>query len=831
MSISRFASRLSRKLAYLKSKIPWINTLKFNFIFIHYAYIIGVTIIGSVYLYPGGNLAYTDALFLAAGSATQSGLNTIDLDRLSTYQQVGLWLGSMIANPIVIHSSVVFIRLRWFEKRFQHVVQEAKMMRRTRTRTRSRAPSAGSASSASSDMNRLEMGVRGRKITVLRDNEGQALGHFIEPKSKSQEANSIADSSGASNGGDAQMGPENDSDRSKTTEVPAGISTDSHIRSPMEHGPDHYITFIENQRRPTQALRIPSPREFDRGGVPETIDDFGDEPSRSRTVQSDQEPEISPLKQQQSRGQHITIDEPNIARSRRATTFPRTSSRVLADGETADVGEPALHHRRKQRRGTLASILFFGTKDEAREAPYLSWQPTLGRNSAFVDLTEEQKNELGGIEYRALKALAYVLIAYFVFFHVLGIISLVPWILHTRWGIFPIRAAVGRPWWAVFIAGSAFNNQGFSLTPNSLASFYDAIFPLLLMTFLIIIGNTGFPCMLRFIIWCFWKIFPKRTAVWEEFHFLLDHPRRCFTLLFPSSATWWLFWVLVVLNVIDLVLFIILDLNDTAVTSIPGGLRFVDGLFQAAATRTAGLSIISLSELHPGVQVSYMIMMYISIYPIAISLRKTNVYEEKSLGIYYGDEEDELISDKDPSYVAAHLRRQLGFDIWYIFLGLFIISIVEGSRVANDPQFTMFGILFEVVSAYGTVGLSQGYPGTNTSLSAQFKVISKLVIIAMMIRGRHRGLPYQLDRAILLPSEALHEKELRDATMRVRRRGSTISAMAGAARCASRASRDGYGTSTGWQQGPSGSPWTLGARSPQANTNARLPIHHEERSS
>ncbi|TPX23837.1 low affinity potassium transporter [Coccidioides immitis] len=818
MSISRFASRLSRKLAYLKSRIPWINTLKFNFIFIHYAYIIGVTIIGSVYLYPGGNLTYTDALFLAAGSSTQSGLNTIDLDRLPTYQQVGLWLGSMIANPIVIHSSVVFIRLRWFEKRFQHVVQEAKMMRRTRTRTRSRAPRAGS---AGSDMNRLEMGVRGRKITVLRDNEGQALGHFIEPKSKSQEANSIADSSGASNGGDAQMGPENDSDRSKTTEVPAGISTDSHIRSPMEHGSDHYITFIENQRRPTQALRIPSPREFDRGGVPETIDDFGDEPSRSRTVQSDQEPEISPLKQQRSRGQHITIDEPNIARSRRATTFPRT----------ADVGEPAPDHRRKQRRGTLASILFFGTRDEAREAPYLSWQPTLGRNSAFVDLTEEQKNELGGIEYRALKALAYVLIAYFVFFHVLGIVSLVPWILHTRWGIFPIRAAVGRPWWAVFIAGSAFNNQGFSLTPNSLASFYDAIFPLLLMTFLIIIGNTGFPCMLRFIIWFFWKIFPKRTAVWEEFHFLLDHPRRCFTLLFPSSATWLLFWVLVVLNVIDLVLFIILDLNNPAVTSIPGGLRFVDALFQAAATRTAGLSIISLSELHPGVQVSYMIMMYISIYPIAISLRKTNVYEEKSLGIYYGDEEDELISDKHPSYVVAHLRRQLGFDIWYIFLGLFIISIVEGSRVANDPQFTMFGILFEVVSAYGTVGLSQGYPGTNTSLSAQFKVISKLVIIAMMIRGRHRGLPYQLDRAILLPSEALHEKELRDATMRMRRRGSTISAMAGTARCASRASRDGYGTSTGWQQGPSGSPWTLGSRSPQANTNARLPIHHEERSS
>jgi Trk-type K+ transport system membrane component len=43
----------------------------------------------------------------------------------------------------------------------------------------------------------------------------------------------------------------------------------------------------------------------------------------------------------------------------------------------------------------------------------------------------------------------------------------------------------------------------------------------------------------------------------------------------------------------------------------------------------------------------------------------------------------------------------------------------------------------------------------NTSLSGEFTVFSKLVICAMMIRGRHRGLPYQLDRAILLPDERL----------------------------------------------------------------------------
>lgn len=40
------------------------------------AYVIGMAIIGSVILYPYKNMKYIDALFFAAGGATQSGLNT-----------------------------------------------------------------------------------------------------------------------------------------------------------------------------------------------------------------------------------------------------------------------------------------------------------------------------------------------------------------------------------------------------------------------------------------------------------------------------------------------------------------------------------------------------------------------------------------------------------------------------------------------------------------------------------------------------------------------------------------------------------------------------------
>lgn len=419
---------------------------------------------------------------------------------------------------------------------------------------------------------------------------------------------------------------------------------------------------------------------------------------------------------------------------------------------------------------TFNTLTTMRTKNED-PMPYLSWQPTLGRNSAFVNLTEEQREELGGIEYRALKTLAKVLIGYYVGFHLLGMLVLLPWIASTRWSSIPLRDGVNPSWWGIFTPASMFTDLGFSLTADSMISFQTATLPLLFGSFLIIIGNTGFPCMLRFLIWLLSLVVPRDSPLWEELRFLLDHPRRCFTLLFPSKATWVLFWILVLLNVIDLIFFIILDLNDETVTSMAVGYRVLNGWFQATATRTAGFSSVSLADLHPAVQVSYMVMMYISVFPIAISVRRTNVYEEKSLGIWGGEEEAD---GPDQSYVGQHLRRQLSFDLWYVFLGLFIICIVEGDKLANtnEDAFTMFSVLFEIVSAYGTVGLSLGYPGTNASLSAQFKIISKLIIVAMMLRGRHRGLPYALDRAILLPSENLHKKEAEDATRRHQRRNS-----------------------------------------------------------
>lgn len=47
----------------------------------------------------------------------------------------------------------------------------------------------------------------------------------------------------------------------------------------------------------------------------------------------------------------------------------------------------------------------------------------------------------------------------------------------------------------------------------------------------------------------------------ETVQFLLDHPRRCYTTLFQSKETWWLFASVVGMNALDWILFEILNVR------------------------------------------------------------------------------------------------------------------------------------------------------------------------------------------------------------------------------------------------------------------------------
>ncbi len=332
----------------------------------------------------------------------------------------------MIATPIFINTFVVFVRLYWFEQRFQHVAREANKISRTRTRSRTKTEGRQD----TQDPGLLERGVNGRNIVVLRkeDSPNDSVGgqHAADKPNLEKEIDSTTASSSSQR--DAvkppdgcaqpplQQPPTFHREITFADEVEKKKDTLSPLQSiPQRLTPEQHIAFLENQRNPKDkgTLRIPGPRESDRGDVPESLaDDEDGGPLHNEVTSPTERKEIvhgTPVKR------NITIEEPDRPVTRTDTApFPKLSLRKTGNttepikaAPTDDISPPTA--RLRSRSGTFTSLRPTGSR-EKDPMPYLSWQPTLGRNSAFVDLTEEQREELGGIEYRSLKTLVIVLV-------------------------------------------------------------------------------------------------------------------------------------------------------------------------------------------------------------------------------------------------------------------------------------------------------------------------------------------------------------------------------------------------------------------------------------
>ena len=516
--------------------------------------------------------------------------HSIDVNQLFLSQQIILGLMACLCNPIIINTFVVFVRLYWFEKRFQGVVTHARTMRGRSI------PRIKTEDNMHADMSRVEHGFGGL---------GTANGHGESQKEADAVASSSHDSSpeikgaqhaengGIGNGNGMAKIPTNASNALSPTasrpfhrdimfadEVNSPVSQEkitNEDRVPEQKSKEQHIAFVQNQRdsKDTPTLWIPGPRDVERGLKPQRIneEDSSDNELDATTGGqiSRQDTEIEPMKH----------SEPRLNFAQR---LKHSLAMVKEDDEKGDT--PGLRNRLASR--TRSFSRHFSQEQDIDPLPYLSYAATIGRNSTFVDLTEEQREELGGIEYRALKTLAWILIIYYMGFFAIAFVINVPWIVTSATYSSVVREVGESPtWWGFFTSMSLFTDLGLTLTPDSMISFQKAILPLILGIILIIAGNTGFPCFLRLSIWISSKCVPYGSGIWEELRFLLDHPRRCFTLLFPRKATWWLFAILIILNGVDLIFFIILDLNDETVLALPPGIRFLAGLFQAASTRTA----------------------------------------------------------------------------------------------------------------------------------------------------------------------------------------------------------------------------------------------------
>jgi hypothetical protein len=77
----------------------------------------------------------------------------------------------------------------------------------------------------------------------------------------------------------------------------------------------------------------------------------------------------------------------------------------------------------------------------------------------------------------------------------------------------------------------------------------------------------------------------------------------------------------------------------------------------------------------------------------------------------------------------------------WLFIFIFLICGFESYHMTPiDENVTVFKIIFEVVSAFGAVGLTTGYPNLKSSFATVFSSPSKVILILTMLMGRHRGL-------------------------------------------------------------------------------------------
>ncbi|KAI9722991.1 MAG: hypothetical protein M1812_001440 [Candelaria pacifica] len=356
----------------------------------------------------------------------------------------------MVCNPIFINSFVVFVRLYWFEKRFQNVVSEARNSRRTRSRTKTDMKT-------DRDIDHEEQGVNGRSIVVMHGDgdtnkpRQQANGAY-KPDPQQDVGSTSNTATGSSNGESAdtladerrtasspsppRRAPSFHRDIVFADEVKPEPLPEVDHRLPEQRSTEQHIAFLENQRNPKDkgTLRIPGPRDFDRGVVPETLADDEDGGAMARRITSTAEPEtpvgrisghtgqMNAIAESNSISQNmkrsITIDEPQRPRAKaQGSAFSRMRFHQHNTNELNLPQTPssatAFSGLRNRGRSFTNSSMRSSRTQEKDPMPYLSWQPTIGRNSAFIDLTEEQREELGGIEYRALKTLALILVGQF----------------------------------------------------------------------------------------------------------------------------------------------------------------------------------------------------------------------------------------------------------------------------------------------------------------------------------------------------------------------------------------------------------------------------------
>jgi trk system potassium uptake protein len=285
-----------------------------------------------------------------------------------------------------------------------------------------------------------------------------------------------------------------------------------------------------------------------------------------------------------------------------------------------------------------------------------------------------------------------------------------------------IRGDIGL---AVFHSISAFCNAGFSLFSDSFESFVTDWQLNMILCFLIIIGGLGFAVIsnLR-------SIFAGRLSGWitslkadpfkaRQVHDNVPVKKRKLTqnskiVLLLTAA----------LLIVGMFLFYALEHNGT-LKGLGTGTQYLASFFQSVTLRTAGFNTVPIGNIAAPALLFMMVFMFIGAGSGStgggIKINSVAAIGSYLFSVQRNRNSVVLLQKSIPREKVLRAFLILLFGITVVASGTFVLSLTENAGLKD--------LLFEAVSAFGTVGLSTG---VTFSLSG----IGKMVIIILMFMGR-----------------------------------------------------------------------------------------------
>ena len=268
-------------------------------------------------------------------------------------------------------------------------------------------------------------------------------------------------------------------------------------------------------------------------------------------------------------------------------------------------------------------------------------------------------------------------------------------------------------WLGIFHSVSAFNNAGFSLFKDSLIGYSDSIMVNLVITGLIIFGGIGYQVIIEIYLWLEHLREKKKT----RFYFSLN-----FKVVIRVT------FLLLVLGTIAFLFIESQNPNTIAGFSVKD--KLMAAWFQSVTTRTAGFNTIDNGKLEINSLLITMILMFIGASPSGtgggIKTTTLSILANCTRSVLRGKESVIVFKRTIPPPLVLKAIAVVFGSVITVIIATSLITFIEFRLTSSVAA---VGILFEVISAFATVGLSMG-------ITASLSALSQLVIIAIMYIGR-----------------------------------------------------------------------------------------------